>query len=526
MTGRWVPVAGVVAAAVGLLLDLTAFGGHDVAGWAPDVMTGWVLLGCALVERRSAPGDRLWVLLAASGVAWFVGSWSPSLILLHRAVLMHAVVAFPTGRLGDRSGRATAAVGYAASLAPAFWSSLPGALAVSGPVLALAGLRVSYRVGPARREARFAAGALTAVSLVVVLGAAGRQVAPGERSAAIALLGYQIVVSAVAFAVVWTLRSRPAVEQVTDLVVDLGEPGCGGLQGALSRALGDPGLRLAFASPDGYVDEGGAAVDVPTASGQRAVTRVEHGGAPAATLVHDAALLDDPALTRALATAARLVADNRALQDALGQRVADVAASRHRVLVASDSEQQRLGRRLATGAQRQLAEVDRRLACARQSATGPTQALVAKAHQQLDRTRADLRSLAEGLLPRTLTELGLAGALAQLAAGSEVAVVVDSGAYRWTSDEVERAAWFVCTECVTNAVKHAAAAQVTVHVSTLDECVAVIVTDDGCGGADLQRGTGLRGLADRVQALGGRLEVQSTRGRGTTVTATLPTRHG
>ena len=148
---------------------------------------------------------------------------------------------------------------------------------------------------------------------------------------------------------------------------------------------------------------------------------------------------------------------------------------------------------------------------------------LAGVRSDLDAARSQLREFARGIHPAILTEAGLAAALAELAERSPVPVTTNVPSGRWPPT-VEAAAYFVCSEALTNVAKYAEASQVTLVVEDGRDRVTIVVVDDGVGGADPAAGSGLRGLADRVEALGGRLRVDSPPGGGTRVTAEVPLR--
>ena len=205
---------------------------------------------------------------------------------------------------------------------------------------------------------------------------------------------------------------------------------------------------------------------------------------------------------------------NTALHAEVDRRVADLEASRRRLLLAADEEQARLERRIRDGAEHRLEGLSELL---RSAGKGEH---LARARDETARTLTDLRDLARGLRPREL-EHGLRTALVALAERTPVPVDVRMADRRYDT-ELESTAWFVCAEAVANAVKHAGAGQTLVEVSPRDGHLVLAIADDGCGGADFGRGTGLRGLADRVEALGGRFRLDSPAGGGTRLTAELP----
>jgi len=252
------------------------------------------------------------------------------------------------------------------------------------------------------------------------------------------------------------------------------------------------------------------------------MTMVKRQGQPVAALVHDPAVLEDPGLLEAVTSAAQLAAANARLRAEVQTRVQELAASRRRILAARDEERRRLERRLHQGAEARLGELAATLRRGQGSAAGEqTRDQIAHAQQQLGRTLEELRRLAHGLHPRMLAEHGLQGALAALAKDLPFPVdlkVASTQLPQW----IAAAAYFVCAEALTNTAKHAAAARVTVAVTASEDRLRVEIADDGVGGADPGRGSGLRGLADRVETIGGTLQVESIPGRGTRLAAEIP----
>jgi signal transduction histidine kinase len=302
---------------------------------------------------------------------------------------------------------------------------------------------------------------------------------------------------------------------ITGLVVDLGEPEqAGTLQAKLARAVGDPSLVVAYRLPDsdGYVDEAGRPVDLSAAGVNRTVTWLRQGGQQIGALVHDAAVLDDPDLVGAAAAAAVVALANARLQAEIRARVAEVEASRRRIVEAGDAERRRLEGELQQGAERRLAHVGELLAD-----RGPR---AADLQRELQAARAALAEFARGVHPRTLTEAGLAVALDELRERCPVPVQV-SVPQRRLEPAVEAAVYYVCAEALTNVAKYAQASQAAINVQRRDDLVVVEIFDDGVGGADPARGSGLRGLADRVEALQGRLRIDSPPGGGTRLLAEL-----
>ena len=203
-------------------------------------------------------------------------------------------------------------------------------------------------------------------------------------------------------------------------------------------------------------------------------------------------------------------------------RAEQLAASRRRIVVAADAQRRRLQRELQEGAGRRLDAVAAQVeALGPAIGDGPAAGQLADVERQLDAARAELRELARGIHPTALTAGGLEAALPELASRSSVPVELRVDAGRAPA-AVEAAAYFVCAEALTNVAKYAGATRVTIDARREPGRLVVAIADDGAGGADPARGSGLRGLADRVEALGGRLRVESPPGAGTRLEAELP----
>jgi signal transduction histidine kinase len=221
--------------------------------------------------------------------------------------------------------------------------------------------------------------------------------------------------------------------------------------------------------------------------------------------------------------AMRIFASRAAAELERRHQAAALRRSRARVIEAADSERRRVGRDLHDGAQQRLMAVGNLLKLAQRKLDEDHEAaeVLRLARDELGEAHAELRDLARGLHPVALAERGLRSALESLTVGCGMPVTLDI-----TQDElpehVELAAYFIISEALTNASRYARANAVRVRVAPEAGALRVEIVDDGRGGADPAVGTGLRGLADRVDALGGRLDVDSPPGSGTRVTASLP----
>jgi signal transduction histidine kinase len=538
--GRIVLVAGLAAVALGVAAESAAFRWDEPGRWIPDLTVGlaFVAFGLLALARRRAPEAGL--LLAATGVAWFLGNFWSDLLYLHRGPLVHLVIAYPGWRPRSRLDAAAVAAGYAAAVVTPVWQSEGATIGLAVALVAVAAVGRVRAVGAARRERLTGLVAAGALALVLAGGAVARLAVADGDAVEPALHAYEAVLVAVAAWLYVRLRRDPA-PAVADLVIELGETRSGTLRDRLAGVLGDPSLALGYWSPDAraYLDEAGEPLALPAPGSGRSATEVERESAPFAVLVHDAATLRDPALVEAVASATRLSASNIELQAEVRARAGELFASRRRLLVAADDERRRLEERLRGGAERRLVALRESLVGdgtgaeqpARSSIDTPARAgdeLAPSGREHLERARAELartldqlHELARGLHPRELGEAGLPGALAALADRAALPVEVDVRAGR-LSPEVEAAVYFVCAEALANVAKYASAARVELTVEASDGHVKVLVADDGAGGADMARGTGLQGLADRVEALGGTLVVASPRGRGTRLAAEIP----
>ena len=291
----------------------------------------------------------------------------------------------------------------------------------------------------------------------------------------------------------------------------------------LAEALGDPLAELFFWIPESevYADvTGDVASDLRDV---RAQTEVGREGTRTAVLRHDPALLERRDLLSGVLGAAALSIEMARLTVEVRLQLAEVEASRARVVEAGYEERRRLERDLHDGAQQRLVSLGVQLR--RLQLTLPREAQVlSPAFDQIvgevGAAIADLRQIAAGIRPARLDE-GLAAALRDLARTTPIPVEVEANGERAPAS-VEAAAYFVACEAVTNAVKHGAPSRVAVRAVSKDGMLRVVVSDDGVGGAVVRRGSGLAGLRDRVAAHGGTFDVASPRGGGTRIEVAIP----
>jgi signal transduction histidine kinase len=321
------------------------------------------------------------------------------------------------------------------------------------------------------------------------------------------------------------LRARLARSAIGDLVVALRrDPAPGALRDALAQALGDPSLRVAFWLPEhsSYADAEGRPVELPD-DAARVTTMVDRGGARVAALVHDPFLRDEPERLDGVGAAAGFALENARLHAQVLAGVDELRGARVRILEAAQSERRRLERDLHDGAQQRLVSLAMQLGIleARFGDDPEARGAVAQARDELGQSLNELRELARGIHPAVVGH-GLEVAVEGLAARAPVPVRVSVDLDGRLPEPIEVATYFLVAECLTNVAKYACASAASIAISRADGDVVVEVADDGIGGASADRGSGLRGMADRVEALGGHLELDSPAGDGTRMRAEIP----
>jgi signal transduction histidine kinase len=326
------------------------------------------------------------------------------------------------------------------------------------------------------------------------------------------------------------LRTQLDWSLVGRLVVELGgAPSPERIEAMVAATLHDPSVQLGYWSPaaQGFIGAAGQRVE-PIESATRAVATVERNGRSIATIVHDPALREDPGLVASVGAAVGLAIENQSLAAELQAQLDEVRASRTRIVAAADAERARLERDIHDGAQQRLLALMIELRLAREAVSADSDVDLAarldRAMMNLRSTTDDLRELARGVRPAILADAGLGPAVRTLAELSSCPVELSIDLTRRLDAAVEAAAYFVVAESLANVARHASATVTRVAISTESDPdrVVVAVTDDGVGGASVERGSGIRGLKDRVEALGGQLAVESRAGNGTRIRVELP----
>ena len=525
----------------------------------------WCLTG--LEEWRRRPTRRIGPLMILLGFAWFVSLLVYSSVSalfttgqllkpVFLAVLGHLLLAFPSGRLEGRLSRGVVVAAYLDTIVVNGVSVLFQESDVGG-VENLVLLEPNAALADGIRNLARGIGVVLIVASLVLLARRWRRATPPWRRAVAPVLWWGAAAAAfgalrlfndavggplgpvelVFFLVLATvplafelglLRSRLARGAVAELVVELGRTRAPGrLRDALARALHDPSLAVAYWLPERrrYVDVHGNPVELPAEGDSRVATIVEREGGRVAALVHDASLSDDPALVGAVCAAAGLALENERLQAELRARLDELRASRARSVETADGERRRIERNLHDGTQQRLVSISMALGLAQSKLASDSEAslrILEEAREALAAALQELRELSQGIHPGILTERGLGDALQELAYRTPVPVDVAVALGDRLPQPVEAASYYLVAEALANVAKYASATAVTVNVDRRNGCALVEVRDDGVGGADPSRGSGLRGLADRVEALGGAFAVESRPGEGTRLRAEIP----
>ncbi|MEL7155489.1 MAG: histidine kinase, partial [Actinomycetota bacterium] len=314
-----------------------------------------------------------------------------------------------------------------------------------------------------------------------------------------------------------TRLDRSRVAHLARAVDETSDPA--DLEQLVGETLGDPAVRLAFRSPTSgdLLDAAGRPLDERAGA---CVTPIRgETGEQLGAILHDPAV--DPPLVDAVAATVALAVRNESLRAELRHQLHEVTVSRRRLAEATVVERQRIERDLHDGAQQGLLALAASLSSVRLEADGPVAARLEDVIGDLRVVIDELRDLARGVHPPILTERGLVAAIESLAERSPIPVSV-AGSPPRCRPMAEAAAYFVVAEALTNATRHADASAIAVEVAVTGGCLRVTVSDDGHGGAGTDSGSGLRGLVDRVEAVGGIVRVVSPPEVGTTIEATLP----
>lgn len=562
-------LGGLAAGAVSVTLALTndAIGSELGEPLVIALLAVWITIAYVfggLIAWSRQPASRFGPLMIVAGLLMFVTtlSWSTNDVaytvgqafdLVLPVLFLHVFLAFPDGRLHGRFERILVGVGYATAIVLELVRMMLGGF---GPHNLL---EVTAQPGVAEAVRHVQLLTVSAISLcgVAVLALRRRRSGrPLRRASALLVdafaLGLVMTAVLLTFAtlggpwvhqirwvtfitiglaplafVLGLLHARLGRSAVGGLLVDLrGEPEFADLQDALARALRDPSLTLAYWVPEfrSYADLDGRRVSLPGPGEGRMITHLDRNGVRIAAMVHDPSLQDEPELLEAASAGAGMALENAQLHAEQRAHLEELRGSRARIVDAGRRERQRLERNLHDGAQQRLIALSLELNLLEEKLAGDADATarLTAARREIGASLEELREVARGLHPAVVSGHGLAVALEQLVAGAAVPVRLTVRIGSRLPEALEVAAYYLVSESLANVGKYAQASSATVEVTRRVTDVVVEIVDDGVGGADEERGSGLRGLADRVEALGGRLRVWSPVGGGTRIRAEMP----
>jgi signal transduction histidine kinase len=584
--GTAIAIGALVVGALAVVVTLRA---HFLAypGWLAlelaCLVVGPVAVGLSIrAQRRESRFGSMLIVLGLLGVPYILGSiaasWPFSIAVLWDApyyvATLAIILAFPAGRL---AGRATWGVLLFASIAmlttfvpsllvrgqissgrgpvsscsgscpanafflsdrPSLASSLAlweGRAAVAIPLAVLAVLAWRFFTGasPTRRTV-LVGQSVAAVFLLVDAAFNAQQLARPGSGGLHMYLGWALVVTR---ASLWygflaaVIAAELFAANVLRRIVreSLRRPSLGRFESMLRAPLGDPGLELAFWRPEPgvWVDTRGEEMQVGSVRPGRLVSRIDQDGAPAAAIIHDARLADEPELLSVAGATALLAREQNLVESAQASSLRELQDSRARISAGRDRERQKIERDLHDGAQQSLFALSVKVAHACELTDGHValRRELQGVEQALDAAIEELRDLAHTIYPPVLSGLGLVAALDALASRAAVPVEVATRNVGRYAPELEAAVYYCCREAIRNAIEHGGAG-VRVSVRLVDESaeLAFEVRDTGPGltGEAAPEGLGLRGMHDRLAALDGRLDVSSPVGGGTTIRGAVP----
>jgi signal transduction histidine kinase len=576
LIGLTLVVAGAVLGIVAYRVQVHAHHQSDHA--LAVVCIGWSFLAAGLVAWSQRPANRMGPLMVLTGFALLARQlrYSEDALVftvffilgdVGYAMAGHSALTYPSGRVRDRAERALVVAGYATvlilpPLTALFFVYDPRHIMIQFDPLprdSLINVTANWHVVELLQKTQIVIffGILATLYIALIARRLWRATPRMRRIQAPLLLAAVAFALRALFECVFTFADNPVASEylfwwqsvalialpialvagllraqlaragVGDLVLELEHARPQDIRAALARSLADPTLEVAFWLPERetYADADGLPMALPD-GGARAVTYLEHDRKPLAAIVHDPSLLEEPKLVQAAGAAARLALENAQLQAETRAQLEQVKESRVRIVTAADEERRRIERDLHDGAQQRLAALALQLRTAQRrldsrGADPAVDALLESAVAELQAANEELRELVRGVYPAILTEEGLAAAVESLALRNPFPIELEVLEGRFPS-QVEATAYFVTCEGLANVAKHAQASKASVCISRRDGLLAVEIADNGVGGAKPLEGSGLSGLADRVEALGGRLQVRSPFGEGTRVVAEIP----
>ena len=532
----------------------------------PVIAVEYLVIG--LLSWRRRPHNRLGPIIVVGAIAILLSAFgnvaTPALVAvgivfatLPLGMIVHLLLAFPSGRLQTRSSVVIVVAAYAVCIvlqAPLYLFAADGP--VPGDPLAIADRPDLVSAG---QTVQSLCGALVMVATTLVLVGRLREATPRQRRVLAPLDAYGIVailcvpvssimrstvnlssefvtilqialLAGIPLAFTWSIQRggfAPAGE-IEALAVRLGaeEAGRSSVDLALAQTLGDPSLQVIYAVADGRpVDGAGRSFDIANPGPRRRTAAVTIGPRPVAWIVYDATLIADPGYVESAGQVAALALERQRLTAELMVRSRELEQSRARIIETGDDERRRIAQDLHDGLQSQLVLLALRAGLLTEvdSASPEVVRRATQLRRELDSAAGELRRLVHGLMPALLVERGLYAATEDLVALTPLPTdLLLEGSDAGLPDTVKSAAYFVVAEGLANALKHSGAGRMSVGLDRVDGTLRIEVSDNGIGGAVATGGAGLRGLADRIDGLGGRLLIDSPLAQGTRIVAEVP----
>lgn len=527
-------------------------------------VVGWVYLAAGVTAWLRRPSNRMGPLMVVGALAWigaglantpvpWLQAVGLTLATVPLAVIIHLLLAFPSGRLRGTLSKATVVATYFVGLV------LQAPRYLYDPEEAGNRLFVAERsdLADLGHWVQHGAGAVVIAVTALILARRLRDTAPQQRYVLAPLYVYSIAAVLwvpassdletlafwdpltratvqllvlggipVAFTAVILLGGFARTGEIDELGAWLGaeEHARPELRDALAHTLGDPSLELAFwdGPTAAYVDAGGNTVALPLAGSSRAAVEVSVARRRVGAILYDETLIADPELVRRAGRVVAAALDRERLTAELRASRERLRISRARVVAAADTERRRIAHDLHDTVQTRLVLLAVEAHGLRTDGSGSDGA-AAELEAGLQTAIDELRELVHGLLPAVLAERGLYDAVEDLADRMPLPIALELDSQRAPlPPPVESAGYFLVSEALTNAVKHAHAHELGLRIQRMNGKLAIEVKDDGIGGASAGTGSGLRGMAERVEALDGHLSVESPPGGGTSILAEVP----
>jgi signal transduction histidine kinase len=492
-------------------------------GVAASAFVAPLLYYLLLAHPGGRPPARAETLLLAAFAVLFIGAWEFCWL-----TSVHPPTATPLLRCGTHCPHNALFLGTSSATdAVKSFCLTAWVAAAAGTFLLL--LRRARLASPPLRRSITPTGVVSMFSMLCLI---GFLVSPTPKTDTAEVFGYLYIATAIAIplAIVLGLGMERQFmgEALARFMDQLAGAAPSRVQALMADVLHDPTLTIAYRRPmrSDYVDGTGIPMAIPSAGSTRAVAAVERDGRAVASVLYDPALADQESFVRAAGAAAALRLQELQLEADLKASMVDLASSRRRLVDAADAERQRIERDLHDGAQQHLVGMRVKLELASAAIRDDRERgerMLAEIGVELDEALEELRSLAQGVYPPLLAAHGLGEALKSAARRSSVPISIEVRRTGRYPAEIETAVYFCCREAMQNIAKHAGRAAVgRLRIWEHAAQLRFEVSDSGVGFLRASSGSGILNMRDRIEAVGGSLEVRSRDGIGTIVEGSLP----